>query len=98
VGGERRHDTHAVEQNRFNVEVLVTFNLKDFPEGALKPFDIEAVHPDDFLLDQLDLYPAVVMTCLDEQVNRYAAIGGVVTAGSLLHVSSNQRGDTTTGA
>lgn len=42
---------------RGNVEVLVTFNLKDFRESALKSFDISVVHPDDFLLDQLDLYP-----------------------------------------
>jgi hypothetical protein len=56
---------------RANVEVLVTFNLKDFPELALKPFDITAVHPDDFLLDQLGLYPGVVVECLDRQVARY---------------------------
>jgi hypothetical protein len=43
---------------RANVEVLVTFNLRDFPAPALEPFDIIAVHPDEFLLDQLDLYPA----------------------------------------
>jgi predicted nucleic acid-binding protein len=32
-------------------EVIVTFNLKDFPKESLEPFDIEAQHPDDFLLD-----------------------------------------------
>jgi hypothetical protein len=69
---------------RANVEVLVTFNLRDFPENALKPFDITAVSPDDFLLDQLDLYPAVVLSCLDEQVNRYTAFGGPVTVEELL--------------
>jgi len=51
---------------RGNVEVLVTFNLRDFPDSALKPFDIEAVHPDDFLLNQLDLYPGVVVGCLEQ--------------------------------
>jgi predicted nucleic acid-binding protein len=56
---------------RGNVEVLVTFNLRDFPESALKPFDIEAVHPDEFLLNQLDLYPGVVVGCLEQQVDRY---------------------------
>jgi hypothetical protein len=43
---------------RGNAEVIVTFNVRDFPEPALKPYDILAVHPNDFLLDQLDLYPA----------------------------------------
>jgi len=37
----------------------VTFNLKDFPEEALKPSGIEA-HPDEFLNCQLDLAPNVV--------------------------------------
>jgi predicted nucleic acid-binding protein len=33
---------------RANAEVIVTFNLSDFPEPALKPYDIVAVRPDDF--------------------------------------------------
>lgn len=69
---------------RANVEVLVTFNLTDFPESALKPFDIAAVDPDDFLLDQLDLYPGVVINCLEDQVNRYTYINGPMTIGELL--------------
>jgi len=32
-------------------EVIVTYNLRDFPERALKPFGIEAKHPDEFLID-----------------------------------------------
>jgi predicted nucleic acid-binding protein len=36
---------------RANAEVLVTFNLTDFPGPALKPYDVDAVHPDEFLLD-----------------------------------------------
>lgn len=69
---------------RGNVEVLVTDNLRDFPEEALKPFDIRAVSADDFLLDQLDLYPAAAMNCLHEQVNRYTTIGGPVGVVDLL--------------
>lgn len=38
---------------------------------VLKPFDIVAVHPDEFLLDQLDLYPGVVVGCLEQQVDCY---------------------------
>lgn len=69
---------------RANVEVLVTFNLSDFPDSALEPYDITAVHPDDFLLDQLDLYPAVVLHCLEEQVNRYTHVGAPVSVPELL--------------
>ena len=56
---------------RANAEVVVTFNIDDFPEQALKPFDIIAIHPDDFLLDQLDLYPAVTVEVLRQQAASY---------------------------
>ena len=56
---------------RANAEVLVTFNIRDFPEPALKPYDIVAVHPDEFLLDQLDLYPGLTMAVLRQQAASY---------------------------
>lgn len=31
-------------------QVIVTFNLKDFPSEVLEPHDIEAKHPDDFVV------------------------------------------------
>ncbi|MFD4432664.1 PIN domain-containing protein [Nocardia sp. NPDC058497] len=33
---------------RSAAEVLVTFNVRDFPERALKPYDLTAITPDDF--------------------------------------------------
>lgn len=56
---------------RGGAEVLVTFNLKDFPEQSVNAFDIEVVHPDDFLLDQLDLYHAQTLRALVETVEDY---------------------------
>lgn len=56
---------------RANAEVIVTFNTNDFPEHALKDYEITAVHPDDFLLDQLDLYPGVTLDVLHQQVAAY---------------------------
>jgi hypothetical protein len=41
--------------------LIVTFNLKDFPAEALKPYNIAAQHPDDFIVDLLDLHPAGVL-------------------------------------
>ena len=38
---------------RCNADVIVTFNLKDFPEDVLAPMGIEAQHPDDFITHQL---------------------------------------------
>jgi predicted nucleic acid-binding protein len=46
---------------RGGADILVTFNLADFPEQATSPYDIEVVHPDEFLLDQLDLSPRLVL-------------------------------------
>ncbi len=40
-----------------HADAIVTFNLKDFPEDALAPYRIEAIHPDDFVLNQLELRP-----------------------------------------
>lgn len=52
-------------------EVIVTANLSDFKAEDLKPYHIEAVSPDDFLLDQLDLYPGMTMDALKRQASRY---------------------------
>ena len=38
-------------------ELIVTFNLDDFPAEACEPLGVEAIHPDDFLLDLHDLNP-----------------------------------------
>jgi predicted nucleic acid-binding protein len=41
-------------------DAIVTFNLKHFPDSALTSHGIEAIHPDDFVANELDLYqPAV---------------------------------------
>jgi predicted nucleic acid-binding protein len=56
---------------RASAEVVVTFNLSDFPEAALKPYDVFAIHPDDFLLDQLDLYPGLTVEVLRQQASAY---------------------------
>ncbi|MDT5039962.1 MAG: hypothetical protein QOE51_947 [Actinoplanes sp.] len=63
---------------RANAEVIVTFNLSDFPEPALKPYDIAAIHPDEFLLDELDLYPGVTMDVLRHQAASYRRVPNTV--------------------
>jgi hypothetical protein len=40
--------THA------KAKVITTANLKDFPVAALRPHGVDAVSPDDFLMDMLD--------------------------------------------
>ncbi|WP_198946122.1 PIN domain-containing protein [Pseudofrankia asymbiotica] len=56
---------------RANAEAIVTFNLRDFPAPSLKPYDLTAIHPDEFLLDQLDLYPELTIEVLERQAASY---------------------------
>lgn len=32
-------------------DIIVTFNLRDFPDSGLAPWNIRAIHPDDFLVE-----------------------------------------------
>ena len=48
-------------------EVIVTFNLKDFPAGTLESYHVEAMHPDDFLLALLDAAPGLVCAAVKRQ-------------------------------
>lgn len=55
--------------------VIVTANIKDFPPSALAPYEIEAIHPDEFLQDQLDLDGERTVRCLIEQREAYTRPG-----------------------
>ena len=46
-------------------DVIVTFNLKDFPPDILEAYDIEAQHPDRFIADLIDLNPIAVVKAAD---------------------------------
>ena len=37
--------------------MIFTFNLRDFPDNLLRPYGIEAVHPDDFIMRLADENP-----------------------------------------
>ncbi|MDX3489349.1 MULTISPECIES: PIN domain-containing protein [Streptomyces] len=54
-----------------NAHAVVTLNLKDFPSAASEPYGIEVLHPDDFLLDMLDLVPVELHAALHTQVSGY---------------------------
>ncbi|MEJ7638785.1 MAG: PIN domain-containing protein [Singulisphaera sp.] len=43
-----------------HADTIVTFNLKDFPDHALAPYGVEAIHPDNFVANELDLYQPTV--------------------------------------
>lgn len=48
-------------------QIIVTQNLKDFPQDALEPFEVEAQSPDDFLIMLFDNYPDEMITIIKEQ-------------------------------
>lgn len=48
-------------------QVIVTANLADFPAAKLSSFNVEAKHPDDFVLDLIDVAPATVTLVVNEQ-------------------------------
>jgi hypothetical protein len=50
-----------------SADVIVTLNLSDFPAKALDPYDIEAQHPDDFIVRQLDLSEELVYGAVKAQ-------------------------------
>ncbi len=54
-----RHVVAAAIQTR--AEAVITFNLKDFPDDALAPYNMRAIHPDDFIMDLCDLNLASVV-------------------------------------
>ncbi len=49
------------------VDVIVTFNLKDFPPEVLDPFGIEVQDPDDFLAYQIDINEPAALSAVKEQ-------------------------------
>lgn len=48
-------------------DAIVTMNVRDFPIEVMESLAIEVVHPDDFLLNQLDLAPRLVVDLVMEQ-------------------------------
>ena len=60
-----RHVLAAAIRSR--ADAIVTSNMKDFPEDVLRQYDLEAIHPDRFLLSQLDMTHQTVLDALDGQ-------------------------------
>ncbi len=63
-----QNDNHVLAAAlRGHCQAIVTANLRDFPADYLESMDIEAISPDDFLLNQLDLATRPVLDCIWEQ-------------------------------
>jgi hypothetical protein len=56
-----RDDRHVLAAAiHCRASVIVTLNLGDFPAQALGKFNVEAKHPDDFVLALLESFPDLV--------------------------------------
>jgi predicted nucleic acid-binding protein len=63
------NDAHVLAAAiRCNADVIVTANLKDFPNNYLQQFDIAALHPDFFISNLLELNPDLGLTAFKNQV------------------------------
>ncbi len=64
-----RDDRHVVAAAlRCQASAVVTFNLADFPGEALEPFDIEAIHPDDFCLSLIEQSGVACVELIHQQL------------------------------
>jgi hypothetical protein len=60
-------DRHVVQAAMTRgAEVIVTFNLRDFPSSILDPLGIKAISPADFALSLLALEPLIVSRRINE--------------------------------
>lgn len=65
------HDRHVMAASiRARADVIVTFNLKDFPKSIAVNYDIEILHPDVFLTNLHDLHPAKAKEAFNKMVKR----------------------------
>lgn len=73
---------------RCNADVIVTRNIRDFPADCLAKYDIEAVHPDKFLVSQIHLFPQVF--CAAVQRHRQSLCNPPKTVEVYLHTLESQ--------
>ena len=63
-----RHVLAAAIQTR--ADVIVTFNLKDFPESTLQTYQLDVMHPDTFLTNLFNANAHLVLIAFKKLCNR----------------------------
>lgn len=54
---------------RCGAQAIITANLDDFPAERLAPWNVEAIHPDDFVVQLLDRSEGTVVSVLQQQAS-----------------------------
>jgi hypothetical protein len=64
------HDRHVLATAiHAKAQFIITFNLKDFPFSILKNYQIEAITPDDFLLELIDIDESTIIQAANQHRN-----------------------------
>lgn len=78
-------DRHVVEAALVGrASLIVTANLRDFPQRMMTGLGLRAIHPDAFLLDMYGTDPAAVLRTLHAARNRAEAAGGAMSMAEML--------------
>ncbi|SCX98209.1 RSP_2648 family PIN domain-containing protein [Paracoccus tibetensis] len=78
-------DRHVVEAALAGgAPLIVTANLRDFPQRIMAGLGLRAIHPDAFLLDLLAADPAAVRGATDAALAKAQALGGDLTLPAML--------------
>lgn len=54
-----------------HADAIVTFNLKDFPKQTVGKFNIEVIHPDDFVMNQIELNQVACLTAIKDMREKW---------------------------
>lgn len=54
-------------------DVIITFNMRDFPPAGLKPYGIDAQHPGEFLVHMLSQTPSPFLDAIRKILSRLVA-------------------------
>ena len=54
-----------------HADAIVTFNIKDFPQAVLQPYGIEVQHPDEFIVNQLQLHKIQALSAIKKMRARW---------------------------
>lgn len=72
-----------------NADLIITFNLKDFPHQNLTKYEISAQHPDEFILDLININSEIVCQAVNSQLNTLK--NPPMTLEELLNILENQQ-------
>ena len=64
--------------------LIVTMNLRDFPQRALSPLGLRALHPDEFLTGFVQDHHMIVAQAVQNTLDRARAAGGTLSRQDML--------------